>query len=62
MTEISDKLWVCVEYMGTGSVYGSLNIGASWKFADNVSMLGGYDIFNDDDPVNTVTLQVDIDM
>ena len=62
VTEVSDKLWVCVEYMGTGSVYGSLNIGASWKFADNVSMLGGYDIFNDDDPVNTVTLQVDIDM
>ncbi|MDD4857462.1 MAG: hypothetical protein PHD74_05060 [Candidatus Krumholzibacteria bacterium] len=62
MTEISDKLWLCVEYMGTESVYGSLNIGASLKLANNVSMLGGYEIFNNDDLVDTVTLQVDIDM
>jgi hypothetical protein len=62
LTEVSDKLWFCVEYMGTESVYGTLNVGASWKFANNVSMIGGYDIFDDDDLVNTVTLQVDIDM
>jgi hypothetical protein len=62
VTEVSDKLWVCVEYMGTESVYGSLNIGASWKVADNVSVLGGYEIFNNDDLVDTATLQVDIDI
>jgi hypothetical protein len=58
----SDKLWFCVEYMGTESVYGSLNVGASWKVADDVSVLGGYEIFNNDDLVNTLTLQVDIDI
>jgi hypothetical protein len=62
VTEISDKLWICVEYMGTESVYGSLNLGASWKVANNVSVLGGYDIFNNDDLVDTATLQVDIDL
>lgn len=62
VTEVSDKLWVCVEYMGTESVYGSFNIGASWKVAGNVSVLGGYEIFNNDDLVDTATLQVDIDI
>lgn len=62
VTEISDKLWVCVEYMGTESVYGSFNVGASWKVADNVSVLVGYEIFNNGDLVDTATLQVDIDI
>lgn len=62
VTEVSDKLWVCVEYMGTESVYGSFNVGASWKVADNVSVLGGYEIFNNDDLIDTATLQVDIDI
>jgi hypothetical protein len=62
MTEVSDKLWLCVEYMGTESLYGTLNVGGSWKFANNVSMIAGYDIFNNDDLVNTVTVQVDIDI
>jgi hypothetical protein len=60
--EVSDKLWICVEYMGTESVYGSFNFGASCKVADNVSVLGGYEIFNNDDLVDTATLQVDIDI
>jgi hypothetical protein len=62
LTEISDRLWVCVEYMGTESAYGSLNVGASWKFAGNVSMIAGYDMYNNEDLVDTVTLQVDIDI
>ncbi len=59
--EISDKLWVCIEYMGTKSSYGTWNAGFSWKFADNVSMLFGYDWFNNNDLADTVTVQVDID-
>jgi hypothetical protein len=62
VTELSDKLWLCVEYMGTESAYGCLNVGGAWKVADNVSVLGGYDIFNNEDLVNTVTVQVDIDI
>jgi hypothetical protein len=63
MTELSDKLWLCVEYMGSQSAYGTLNFGASWKFADNVSLLAGYDAFNNADLnlPNTFTVQVDID-
>jgi len=62
VTEVSDRLWICLEYMGTESVYGSFNLGASWKVAGNVSVLGGYEIFNNHDLVNTLTLQVDIDI
>ncbi len=64
MTEWSDKLWLCAEYMGGKSSYGTTNFGFSWKFADNVSMLFGYDIMNDKDLLgaeNMVTAQVDID-
>lgn len=62
MSEISDRLWLCLEYMGGESLYGTLNLGLSWKFADNVSVLGGYDFFNNDDLVDTATVQVDIDI
>jgi hypothetical protein len=62
VSELSDKLWVCLEYMGTESAYGTLNVGASWKVAGNVSLLGGYDIFSNRNIVDTVTLQVDIDI
>jgi len=62
MTELSDKLWICAEYMGTKSVYGSFNVGAAWKFAPNVSIIGGYDIFNNPSLVDMATLQVDIDI
>lgn len=61
MTEISDKLWVAVDYQGTKSSYGALNLGFSWKFADNVSAILGYDIYNDRNLANTYTVQVDID-
>lgn len=62
MTEISDKLWVCLEYMGTESAYGTISVGASWKFAGNVSVIAGYDMFNNDDLVDAATIQVDIDI
>jgi hypothetical protein len=61
MIEISDKLWLCVEYQGTRSSYGCWNVGFSWKFADNVSGLFGYDFYNNHDLADTYTVQVDID-
>ena len=61
MTQISDKLWVAVDYQGSRSSYGALNLGFSWKFADNTSAIFGYDIYNDRDLANTYTVQVDID-
>lgn len=61
MMEISDKLWLCVEYMGTESSYGTWNFGVSWKFADNVSAILAYDKYNNNNLADTVTMQVDID-
>jgi len=62
MTEISDKLWVAVDYQGTDSAVGALSFGASYAFAKNASILLGYDIYNEKATggQNTVTLQVDI--
>ncbi|MDD2679796.1 MAG: hypothetical protein PHO03_03220 [Candidatus Omnitrophica bacterium] len=61
MTEISDKLWICVDYQGTQSSYGALNYGFSWKFNNNISVLLGYDIYNNPNLRNTVTFQLDVD-
>jgi hypothetical protein len=62
MTEISDKLWVGVDYQGSNSALGALSFGVSWAFAKNVSVILGYDIYNEKKTggENTVTLQVDI--
>ena len=62
MSEISDKLWFAVDYMGTDSSYGALSFGLAWKAADNVGLIVGYDIFNNSDAYKpTATVQVDID-
>jgi hypothetical protein len=62
MTEISDKLWVAVDYQGSKSALGALSFGASWAFAKNVSVILGYDIYNKKETggQNTVTMQLDI--
>jgi hypothetical protein len=63
MSEISDKLWLGVDYMSGHNVDSSTNFGASWKFAKNVSVLFGYDIWKEKGLAgnNTFTTQLDID-
>jgi hypothetical protein len=61
MTEISDKLWVCVDYQGTQSLYGALNLGFSWRFNKYFAAILGYDIYNNRNLSDTVTLQLDFD-
>jgi len=62
MPEISDRLWLCVDYMGTKSAYGTLSFGGAWKFADNVAILAGYAMQNESRLFpNTVTIQADVD-
>jgi hypothetical protein len=66
--EISDKLWLAVDYQGGENYLGALNFGASWAFSKNVSVIVGYDIYNNknayyntnDQNANTFTVQVDI--
>jgi hypothetical protein len=68
MTEISDKLWLAVDYQGGKNYLGALSLGASWAFSKNVSVIFGYDIYNNKDAyyntnnqnANTFTAQVDI--
>ena len=62
MTEISDKLWMAVDYQGGNNVDGALSFGVSWNFAKNVSVIFGYDIYNKKELAgqNTFTTQLDI--
>lgn len=48
MPEISDKLWLAVDYQGGKNYLGALNFGLSWLFSKNVSVIFGYDIYSDD--------------
>ncbi|GAB4369447.1 MAG: hypothetical protein Kow00128_15630 [Deltaproteobacteria bacterium] len=62
LSEISDKLWVAVDYQGTDSALGALNVGVSYAFAGNVSVIFGYDIYNEKKTggENTFNIQLDI--
>lgn len=46
MPEISDKLWLAVDYMSGRNYNGSVNIGGSWAFSKNVSLILGVDVYN----------------
>lgn len=67
ISEISDNLWVAVDYQGGDSAFGTLNFGFSWKFAPNTSVIFAYDKLNNSKltDVNladdTYTVQLDID-
>ena len=62
MSEISDKLWLAVDYQSGNSFMGATSFGVSWAFSKNVSVIVGYDIYNNPDAggKNTVTTQLDI--
>lgn len=68
ISEISDKLWLAVDYQGGKNYLGALNLGVSWSFSKNVSVIFGYDIYNNkkayyntgSQNANTFTAQVDI--
>ncbi len=60
MSEISDKLWLAVDYQATQSGYGALNFGFAWNFTKDISAIVGYDIYNNRNLTDTITLQLDI--
>lgn len=62
MSEISDKLWLAVDYQSGNSAVGALNVGVSWAFSKNVSVIFGYDIYKEKALAgnNTFTTQLDI--
>ena len=46
MSEISDKLWLSVDYQSGKNYLGALSFGGSWAFTPNVSLLLGYNAYN----------------
>ena len=63
LTEISDKLWIAVDYMSGKSGYGALSFGASYAITPDASFILGYDIWNDNAFYKpTVTFQVDMNV
>ncbi len=61
ISEVSDKLWAAIDYQGGENGYGALSFGVAWKFAPNVGVIVGYDIYNESSYKPTATLQLDID-
>jgi hypothetical protein len=62
LPEISDKLWAAVDYQGGDNALGALSFGVSYAFAPNVSVIFGYDIYNENLTAgeDTFTTQLDI--
>jgi hypothetical protein len=64
MSEIDDRLWLAVDYQSGNSAFGALSFGASWAFSKNVSLIVGYDIYNNTYAGGkpTFTTQLDINI
>jgi hypothetical protein len=71
LTELSDKFWLGLDYMGGNNSYGALSFGASYAVTPDASFIIGCDFWND---INvpapapafkvkpTMTVQVDINL
>jgi hypothetical protein len=70
MPEISDKLWLAIDYQGSTSYLGALNVGFSWAFTSRISVIFAYNIYNNhnvaynskDLNVNSFSTQLDINL
>ena len=62
ISELTDKLWLGVDYMGGNNVDGAVSFGAGWNFAKNVQMIFGYDIWKEKQLAgnNTFTVQLSV--
>jgi hypothetical protein len=47
MSEISDKLWLAVDYQGGNNYLGALTVGGSWAFSKQVSLIVGVGFYNE---------------
>ncbi|MCX5782404.1 MAG: hypothetical protein NT145_06850 [Elusimicrobia bacterium] len=61
---LSEKVWFAIDYASGKSVYGSLSTGVSYSFAPNTSIIFGYVMYNNTNPIinrnNQFTTQLDI--
>jgi hypothetical protein len=47
IAEVSDKLWLGVDFMSGNNSFGGIGIGGSWAFSKQVSLLGGVTFYNE---------------
>jgi hypothetical protein len=59
--EISENLWLALDYQSGKSSFGALSYGLAWTFSKNVSVIFARDVFNADIP-STFTMQLDINI
>lgn len=63
--QLNDKWWVAADYQGGYNYFGSLNLGMSYAFSPNTSVIFGYNIYTLPGAAtggNTITTQVDINI
>lgn len=46
INEVSDKLWMGIDYMSGNNGNGQLGIGTSWAFSKQITLLTGVQVFN----------------
>lgn len=61
ITEISENLWLAIDYQSGKSSYGALSYGLAWSFSKNVSVIFARDVFNADIP-SAFTMQLDVNI
>jgi hypothetical protein len=59
--EISENLWLAVDYQSGNNSLGALSYGLAWSFSKNVSVIFARDVFNADIP-SAFTMQLDINI
>ena len=64
LTELSDKLWLAVDFQGGRNLLSSVNFGVAWAFSANMSAILGYDVYLNPDVAgqNTLTVQIDVNL
>ncbi len=63
LTELTDKLWVAIDYQGGQSALGALSGAFAWYFTPDIGLLAGYDWYLSPQMAgrrSSVTLQLDI--
>lgn len=58
--QINPKLWASIDYASGDSGFGALSPGVAYSFAQNTSVLFGYNFYNESAFDDTITVQVDI--
>jgi hypothetical protein len=54
------RWWGAVDYQGGRNAFGALNVGVSYAFTDKISVIVGYDAYNNSALRDTVTTQLDV--